>query len=62
EMMGLAGELGQLRPGWLADLIVVDGDPVDDIAMLQDRQRIHLVMKDGNIHRNDLGTMATATA
>ena len=38
-MMGLGDELGQLRAGWLADLIVVDGDPLDDIAVLQDREQ-----------------------
>ena len=53
-MMGLGDELGQLRAGWLADVIVVDGDPLDDIALLQDLQRINLVMKDGQIFRNDL--------
>ena len=53
-MMGFGDELGQLRAGWLADLIVVDGDPLDDIALLQDRERIHLVMKDGTIYRDEL--------
>ncbi len=57
-MMGMGHELGQLRAGWLADMIVVDGDPLDDIAVLQDRERINLVMKDGHIYRNDL--VATA--
>jgi imidazolonepropionase-like amidohydrolase len=58
-MMGLGDELGQLRAGWLADLIVVDGDPLDDIAVLQDRQRINLVMKDGQIYRRS-GLTATS--
>ena len=53
-MMGRGDELGQLRPGWLADLIVVDGDPLADIAVLQDRERIDLVMKDGQIYRDEL--------
>jgi imidazolonepropionase-like amidohydrolase len=57
-MMGRGHELGQLRAGWLADLIVVDGDPLDDIAVLQDRERINLVMKDGHIFRNDLAATA----
>ncbi len=54
-MMGLGGQLGQLQAGRLADLIVIDGDPVADIAVLQDRRRISLVMKDGKIYRNELG-------
>jgi imidazolonepropionase-like amidohydrolase len=53
-MMGRSTELGQLRPGWLADLIVVDGDPLNDIAVLQERDRINLVMKDGQIFRDEL--------
>ena len=53
-MMGRGHEFGQLHPGWLADLIVVDGDPIEDISVLQDRGRINLVMKDGEIVRNDL--------
>jgi imidazolonepropionase-like amidohydrolase len=59
-MMGRGDELGQLRTGWLADLIVVDGDPLDDIAVLQDRDRINLVMKDGQIHRNEISTPGRA--
>jgi imidazolonepropionase-like amidohydrolase len=55
-MMGRGHELGQLCPGWLADVIVVDGDPLTDIAVLQDRQRIDLVMKDGVIVRDDLSS------
>jgi imidazolonepropionase-like amidohydrolase len=54
-MMGRGHELGQLRAGWLADLIVVDGNPLEDIALLQDRERIDLVMKDGRIYRDELG-------
>jgi imidazolonepropionase-like amidohydrolase len=53
-MMGRGHELGQLRPGWLADLIVVDGDPLADITIMQDREKIALVMKDGLIFRDQL--------
>ncbi|MEP7112496.1 MAG: amidohydrolase family protein [Ilumatobacteraceae bacterium] len=59
-MMGRDDELGQLRAGWLADVIVVDGDPLEDIAVLQDRQRINLVMKDGQIYRDGLPAAAHA--
>jgi imidazolonepropionase-like amidohydrolase len=58
-MMGRGHELGQLRPGWLADLIVIDGDPLADIAVMQDRERIDLVMKDGQIFRDELSVPAT---
>ncbi len=47
-------ELGALLPGKQADVLVVDGDPLDDIRVLQERERIHLVMKDGKSYRNKL--------
>ncbi|WP_197419529.1 amidohydrolase family protein [Burkholderia sp. TSV86] len=46
EIMGIAN-LGLIREGYLADLLVVDGDPIDDITLLQDRDNIKIVMKDG---------------
>ncbi|MCB1749867.1 MAG: amidohydrolase family protein [Gammaproteobacteria bacterium] len=44
-------KLGRVKAGYLADLIVVDGDPIADITVLQDRSRITAVMKDGHFHR-----------
>jgi imidazolonepropionase-like amidohydrolase len=49
ECLGQEEELGTLAPGKLADLIVVDGDPLADIEMLRDPRRIALVVKDGGI-------------
>ena len=49
---GLGGDLGTLEPGKLADVIVVDGDPLADITVLQDRERVQLVMKEGQIYRD----------
>jgi imidazolonepropionase-like amidohydrolase len=51
EIMGRPNELGQLKPGYLADIILVDGDPVSNIRILQDRKRILAVMKDGEFFR-----------
>ena len=44
-------ELGQVREGYLADLLLIDGDPLADITVLQDKARILAVMKDGEFHR-----------
>ncbi len=41
------GDLGTLEPGKRADLLVVTGDPLDDVAVLYDQANINLVMKDG---------------
>jgi imidazolonepropionase-like amidohydrolase len=51
EIMGMGNELGQIRPGYLADLLLVDGDPTVNIRLLQDRARILAVMKDGKFFR-----------
>jgi imidazolonepropionase-like amidohydrolase len=49
EIMGKPGELGVIQPGALADLILVDGDPLANIEVLRDRSAIRLIMKDGAI-------------
>ncbi len=51
EIMERPTELGQLRPGYLADLLLVDGDPLQDIAILQDRNRLAAIMKDGDFYK-----------
>jgi imidazolonepropionase-like amidohydrolase len=45
-------ELGALAPGRRADVLAVDGDPLADISVLQDRKRLHLIVKDGLPHTN----------
>jgi imidazolonepropionase-like amidohydrolase len=50
ELMGMPGELGIIKPGALADLLLVDGDPLADIAILQDRHALRMIMKDGALH------------
>ncbi len=51
EIMGRPAELGQIKEGYLADLILVDGDPVANIRLFQDHSRILAVMKDGEFHK-----------
>jgi imidazolonepropionase-like amidohydrolase len=51
EIMGRPGELGVIAPGAFADLLLVDGDPLADIALLQDRSAIRMIMKDGALHK-----------
>jgi hypothetical protein len=49
------GELGRVEPGYRADLIVVEGNPLEDIKVLADPQRPpKLVLKDGAIVANRL--------
>lgn len=47
ELMGMQDDLGTIEVGKLADLLVVDGDPSQDVKLLQDRANLHVVMKGG---------------
>jgi imidazolonepropionase-like amidohydrolase len=47
--LGMADSLGTLQPGHLADVIVVGGDPTEDVSILADHDRIELVISDGRI-------------
>jgi len=49
ECLGWQDDLGTVAPGKLADLVVVDGDPLADIAVLRDLNKIALVVKDGTV-------------
>lgn len=52
ECLGQEADLGTLAPGKLADLVAVKGDPLADIAVLRDPQKIALVIKDGEVAAN----------
>jgi len=47
EAMGVGADLGSIEPGKLADLIVIDGDPLTHI---RDLRRVRRVIKDGNVY------------
>jgi imidazolonepropionase-like amidohydrolase len=47
ENLGRKDDLGTVEPGRRADLVVVDGDPLADICVLQDKERIVLVFREG---------------
>jgi imidazolonepropionase-like amidohydrolase len=51
DIMMKPGELGVIKPGALADLLLVDGDPASDIRILQDANRLLAIMKDGRFHK-----------
>ena len=52
QIMHMGDELGMIREGFLADLLLVDGDPLKDVRILQDQNRIKAIMKDGKFHRS----------
>src|SRR5215469_1081304 len=49
ECIGREHDLGTIEKGKLADLVVVNGDPLDDVKILQKPENIALVLKDGRI-------------
>lgn len=48
------GRLGVLEAGSYADILLVDGNPAEDVAVLSDKANIRLVMKDGEVYKNTL--------
>lgn len=49
ELMGWGDRMGQVKLGFWADLILVDGNPLEDVKVLQDKRNIKLVIKGGEI-------------
>jgi imidazolonepropionase-like amidohydrolase len=53
ELMAMGHEAGQVREGFLADLLLVDGDPVADVRLLQRRESLVAILKGGEFHKLD---------
>ena len=47
RLMGLADRTGQIKEGFLADMLLVKGDPTSDVTLLQSRNNLAMIMKDG---------------
>lgn len=52
QIMMRPDELGQVKTGFLADLVLVDGNPLENLALLTEPAKINLVMKDGIIYKD----------
>jgi imidazolonepropionase-like amidohydrolase len=48
KLLGWEGQIGQLKPGFLADIIAVHGNPLEDISAME---HVSFVMKDGVVVR-----------
>jgi imidazolonepropionase-like amidohydrolase len=54
--------LGLVKDGFLADLLLVKGDPTQDVKLLQDRDNLLMIMKDGVYHKHPGGASSGAGA
>jgi imidazolonepropionase-like amidohydrolase len=54
ELFGMERDIGTVEEGKLADLLVVEGNPLEDIAVLQRRDNLKLIMKGGRVVKNEL--------
>ncbi len=58
---GKSGEkMGRIQEGYLADILLVDGNPLYDLSLLQDRHALLAIMKDGQFHKSFQGRLATS--
>jgi imidazolonepropionase-like amidohydrolase len=48
------GTLGTIEVGGYADLLVIEGNPLEDLTVLRDRKNLKIIMKDGRFHKNEL--------
>lgn len=55
--MGLGDETGVLRAGMLADFLVVNGNPLKNVRILEDRENLRLIVKDGVTYKDTLSAM-----
>ena len=49
ELFG--ADIGLIEEGYLADILLVDGDPAKDVSILQDAGKLIAIMKDGTFHK-----------
>ncbi|MEW6266928.1 MAG: amidohydrolase family protein [Thermodesulfobacteriota bacterium] len=54
EAVGMGNRIGTVQPGKMADLIVVEGDPLKGISLLKEKEKIVLVMKDGRFFKRSI--------
>jgi imidazolonepropionase-like amidohydrolase len=54
EVLGLEKKIGTLEKGKLADLVIINGDPLENIGVLQHKEKIMAIMKEGRFYKCEL--------
>ncbi|MFY0612781.1 MAG: amidohydrolase family protein [Hyphomicrobiaceae bacterium] len=52
QLMGLDDRCGKIKEGFLADMLLVRGDPTQDVSLLQHQANLSMIMKDGKLHKD----------
>lgn len=52
QLMGHGGELGEVKEGYLADLLLVNGNPLQDVSLMQRQDSFAMIMKDGHTYKD----------
>jgi imidazolonepropionase-like amidohydrolase len=58
QVMGLGNELGEVKEGYIADLLLVDGDPLEDLDLVVHEKNLHVIMKEGSLYKDCSATAA----
>jgi imidazolonepropionase-like amidohydrolase len=59
DLLGLSDKIGTIQPGKWADIVAVDGDPLEDVRRLE---TVKFVMKGGKVFKNDYTKVGTSNA
>lgn len=62
ELLELHEHVGTIRPGKLADLLIIRGNPLTDLTILQNTDNIRLIMKGGAIYKDELSNAPYANS
>jgi imidazolonepropionase-like amidohydrolase len=58
QVMGMGHELGQIKEGHIADLLLVDGNPLKDLDLVVHEKNLHVIMKEGDLYKNNAALTA----
>jgi imidazolonepropionase-like amidohydrolase len=58
QVMGMGNELGQIKEGFIADLLLIDGDPLEDLDLVVHKKNLHVIMKEGSLYK-DISAVTT---
>jgi imidazolonepropionase-like amidohydrolase len=55
ELMGMGDELGRVKEGFIADLLLVKGNPLEDVSLVQRQENLAMIMQAGKLYKDPRG-------